>query len=119
MYPKHLPTNIRLHFASESYGKGKIRFPLKCFHRYKVARDDSGSRDGKPVPPQVMLLAKGDIREGCRIAGLSRAAAVCLFEKAQHLIKEMKRPGGTALPVLFTSIRILSGNLGFILAAPD
>jgi len=81
MYPKHLPTNIRLHFASESYGKRKDQVSPEMLPPLKVARETAVLETESQYLRKLMLLAKGDIREGCRIAGLSRPQLYAYLKK--------------------------------------
>ena len=72
LYPKHLPTNIRLHGTSGDYGKRIEEAPPQSLPPLKTVREAAVLEAECQYLRQLMLLAKGDIREGCRISGLSR-----------------------------------------------
>jgi two-component system NtrC family response regulator len=72
LYPKHLPTNIRLHTLSGSYGNTGEGVVPRHLPPLKAVREAAGLEAECRYLKELMALAKGDIKEGCRISGLSR-----------------------------------------------
>ncbi len=87
LYPKHLPTNIRLHFTSGSYGEKNEDIPPEPLPTLKNIREAAVLEAECQYLRKLMLLAKGDIREGCRISGLSRPQFYAQIRKHNISIK--------------------------------
>jgi len=94
LYPKHLPTNIRLHAASGSYGRMDGEVPLQSLPTLKNARESAALEAEGQYLRRLLLLVKGDIREGCRISGLSRPQLYALIRKHQLSIRDNKGSDG-------------------------
>ncbi|WP_028325362.1 sigma-54-dependent transcriptional regulator [Desulfatirhabdium butyrativorans] len=92
LYPKHLPTNLRLHFASIGPGQpaeDPVPQPLPLL---KNVRESAVRETEYHYLRKLMLLAKGDIGEGCRISGLSRPQLYAQLKKHNLSIKSYNRP---------------------------
>ncbi|MCE5280548.1 MAG: sigma-54 dependent transcriptional regulator [Deltaproteobacteria bacterium] len=94
LYPKHLPTNIRLHAASGSYGRIDGEVPLQSLPTLKNARESAALEAEGQYLRRLLLLVKGDIREGCSISGLSRPQLYALIRKHQLSIRDNKGSDG-------------------------
>ncbi len=80
LYAKHLPNDIRATIARASVTKksGCKDAPIEStppghLPTYKVMREKSVSEMEKQYLPDLMALTRGDIKEACRVSGLSRA----------------------------------------------
>ncbi len=92
LYPKHLPTNIRLHLASGGYGKTDGEALPQSLPPLKNVRESAALEAECQYLRKLILLAKGDIREGCRISGLSRPQLYAQIRKHNISIKDNKHP---------------------------
>ncbi|MCK9361987.1 MAG: sigma-54 dependent transcriptional regulator [Syntrophales bacterium] len=81
LYPKHLPTNIRLHVIYGSGGKTGKEVPPQQLPPLKNVRETAVLETELRYLRELMTLAKGDILEGCRISGLSRAQLYAQIRK--------------------------------------
>ncbi|MHB8091884.1 MAG: sigma-54-dependent transcriptional regulator [Syntrophales bacterium] len=81
LYPKHLPTNIRLHVIYGSGGKTGKEVPPQQLPPLKNVRETAVLETESRYLRELMTLAKGDILEGCRISGLSRAQLYAQIRK--------------------------------------
>lgn len=90
LYPKHLPTSIRLHVTSGSYGKTDGEPPPQSLPPLKNVRESATLEAECQYLRKLLLLAKGDIQEGCRISGLSRPQLYAQMRKHNLSIKDNK-----------------------------
>lgn len=85
LFPKHLPTHIRVQLARASVKvKGKPKEKAGPTHKFPGLRDfrEAGIASLEQQYLQdLMLLTKGDIKEACRISGLSRSRLYGLLKK--------------------------------------
>lgn len=71
LYPKHLPTHVRLHFAYDKSDQMKEK-RSESFPTLKDVRESAVLETERQYLQKLMLLVRGDIREACRVSGLSR-----------------------------------------------
>ncbi len=91
LFPRHIPTKIRVHEARASVsrietGKEKLREdapPVATLARLQDVREAALSRVEKQYLEDLMLLTKRDIKEACRVSGLS-------MSRLYHLLKKYK-----------------------------
>lgn len=91
LFPRHLPTHIRVHKAraladkTKSAGeKPKVGAPsAPILSSLQEARDAALSKAERQYLEDLMLLVKGGIKEACRISGLSQS-------RLYHLLKKYK-----------------------------
>ena len=97
LFPKHLPTEIRVRLARASVFKEStahdgdprsgaprpVHQTLKEFRDIALAKAESGYLE------DLMHIAAGNIKEACRISGLSRPRLYALLK--EHNIKAAKR----------------------------
>ncbi|MHB8828581.1 MAG: sigma-54-dependent transcriptional regulator [Syntrophales bacterium] len=88
LYPKHLPTNIRLHAISGSYGNAGEEAAPRHLPSLKAVREAAGLEAECRYLIELMALANGDIKEGCRISGLSRPQLYAQIRKHRISIKK-------------------------------
>ncbi|MHB8091440.1 MAG: sigma-54-dependent transcriptional regulator [Syntrophales bacterium] len=87
LYPKHLPTNIRLRFTSVGSGQPtEDPFP-QSLPALKNVRESTVREAEYQYLRKLMLLTKRDIGEGCRISGLSRPQLYAQLKKHNLSIK--------------------------------
>ncbi|MCE5252485.1 sigma-54 dependent transcriptional regulator [bacterium] len=79
LFPTNLPPNIRIHLARASVSKKKSdeKIPYTQFLPYKDFLNDSG----KEYLSSLMNSTNGDVREACRISGLSRSRLYGLLKQ--------------------------------------
>jgi len=91
LFPKHLPNQIRIHVARSSVSKkipdeGEAKEER---HQTEPLRTLNGVRQAgifkleKEYLHDLMVATKGDIKEACRISGLSRSRLYHLLKKYQ------------------------------------
>jgi two-component system, NtrC family, response regulator len=89
LYPKHLPTNIRLHHnTSRGYDKKHEDASSQSLPPLKNARESAVLEVEGQYLRKLMVLVKGDIQEGCRISGLSRPQLYAQLKKHSISIKD-------------------------------
>ena len=89
LFPRHLPTKIRVHEARASVSKketGKEKLeednhPAEMLPRLQDVRDAALSKAEGQYLRDLMLLTKRNIKEACRISGLSRSRLYNLMQK--------------------------------------
>jgi two-component system NtrC family response regulator len=81
LYPKHLPANIRLHFAYESPAKSPDRQPAGSLLPLKELRESVISNAEGRYMSDLMHITRGDLKEACRISGLSRPQLYAIMKK--------------------------------------
>jgi len=91
LFPKHLPNHIRIHVARSSVSK-KIpdegeakeeRHQTEPFRTLNEVRQAGIFKLEKEYLHDLMVATKGDIKEACRISGLSRSRLYHLLKKYQ------------------------------------
>ena len=91
LFPRHLPENIRVQVARDSVGIDK-RKPLKEIKEQKTVNPEMplSFRDFQETTLkkleknyflQLMADAKGNIKEACKISGLSRSTLYSMLKK--------------------------------------
>jgi two-component system NtrC family response regulator len=85
LFPKHLPTHIRVHMARISVEKltaetGKIDSP-KVFPKLKDLREEAIAEAEKKYLRDLISFTQGNIQEACRLSGLSRSRLYLLLKK--------------------------------------
>jgi two-component system NtrC family response regulator len=85
LFPKHLPTNIRVQIARASVNHAGLESDsqkhanvLTKFHDF---REEAYDQAEKQYISDLISFAEGDIREACRISGLSRSRLYALLKK--------------------------------------
>ncbi|HEY3277391.1 MAG TPA: sigma-54 dependent transcriptional regulator [Syntrophorhabdaceae bacterium] len=96
LFPKHLPTEIRVSLARASVFKespqeydtkpASSRLPLQPLKEF---RDAAVARAEKGYLEDLIRLSAGNIKEACRISGLSRPRLYALLK--QYNLKNLKR----------------------------
>jgi two-component system NtrC family response regulator len=86
LYPKHLPTHIRVHLARTAVRKKKsISTPPAATWTLKERRESVYAREERQYLQELMNMTCGNIRESCEISGLQKARLYQLLKK--HRIK--------------------------------
>ena len=100
LYPKHLPIDIRVKIAATSVrkepaggdpaegapaGSEPALAPFGTLPEYKAAAE-------RRVLQALIFRTKGEIKEACRISGLSRSRLYALLQGIQHPVRAL-RPG--------------------------
>jgi two-component system NtrC family response regulator len=88
LYPKHLPTPIRIHKARSSVkkqGNHQNGDPggsdlLSELSHFSDFREATLLEAGRRYFGRLMMTSGGDIREACRLSGLSRARLYALLK---------------------------------------
>ncbi|MBP7764901.1 MAG: sigma-54-dependent Fis family transcriptional regulator [Syntrophaceae bacterium] len=93
LYPKHLPTKIRLQAASGRYAPEEETASLQPLPSLKEAREAAVRKEEARYLRKMMAQAGGDIQEGCRISGLSRPQLYALLKKHNLSLKETSTKG--------------------------
>jgi two-component system NtrC family response regulator len=91
LFPRHLPSNIRIHAARASVSKNSERIEVsqqesdstQMLPRLQDIRETALFNVEKQYLKDLMLLIAWDIKEACRISGLSRS-------RLYHLLKKYK-----------------------------
>jgi two-component system NtrC family response regulator len=91
LFPRHLPSNIRIHVARASVSKNSERIEvsqqesdsIQIFPKLQEIREAALFNTEKQYLRDLMLLITWDIKEACRISGLSRS-------RLYHLLKKYK-----------------------------
>ncbi len=89
LFPKHLPTHIRVHLARTSIKNGKgAKTDPKIVHdipgtlpQLKDYREAAVAKSESRYLEKLMSLTQGDIKEACRISGISRSRLYSLLKK--------------------------------------
>jgi two-component system NtrC family response regulator len=86
LFPKHLPTHIRVHLVRSSLreqypAKVNPNDSLKLFPGLQDVREKAVAGAEKKYLKDLILFTKGDIKEACRISGLSRSRLYLLLKK--------------------------------------
>ena len=89
LFPRHLPTHIRVHEARFSVSKNLSDRDMpepedhsaEILSSLQAIREDVIRKAEKKYLKDLMLLTKGDIKEACRISGLSRSRLYYLLKK--------------------------------------
>ncbi|MGO9137830.1 MAG: sigma-54-dependent transcriptional regulator [Syntrophales bacterium] len=86
LYPKHLPTHIRVHLARTAVQRKKsTTTPPAATCTLKERRESVYAREERQYLQELMNMTGGHIRESCEISGLQRARLYQLMKK--HGIK--------------------------------
>jgi two-component system NtrC family response regulator len=89
LFPKHLPTYIRIHVARNSFpkkpaGQGQPEIPSrvpKVPSKLKEIRKAAVSEAEQQYLKDLISFVGGDINKACRISGLSRSRFYTLLRK--------------------------------------
>jgi two-component system NtrC family response regulator len=89
LFPKHLPTDMRIHLAKVSMGKegsggpdkAEGRKPALSLPNMKDFRDTAISEAERRYLTELKATTGGSIKEACRISGLSRPRLYALLKK--------------------------------------
>jgi len=89
LFPRHLPNNIRAHAARASVrksGAGRKKLdednhPAEILPKLQDVRDTAVSKAEKQYLYDLMLLTKKEIKEACRVSGLSQSRLYYLMKK--------------------------------------
>ncbi len=86
LYPKHLPTHIRVHLIRDAVSKkDDITIPPVKMATLKERRESAFAREERQYLQELMAMTGGNIRDACKISGLRRARLYQLIKK--HGIK--------------------------------
>jgi len=82
LYPKHLPTHIRVHLARNAVQEKEqnAAAPSKML-TLKECRESVCAREEKEYLQHLINKTRGNIRQACEISGLQRARLYQLFKK--------------------------------------
>ena len=89
LFPRHLPTKIRAHAARASVRKGGVdrekleedNHPAEMLPKLQDVRETAVSKAEKQYLYDLILLTKSDIKEACRVSGLSQSRLYHLMKK--------------------------------------
>jgi two-component system NtrC family response regulator len=86
LFPKHLPIHIRAQIARSSVdekGASEVRGveAPRVLPRIQEARDRAIAEVEKKYLKDLIALTRGDIKEACRLSGLSRSRLYLLLKK--------------------------------------
>ena len=89
LFPQHLPTQIRVQEARASVGRergangapGENDYPAKGLPRLQDVREAALSKVETQYLENLMMVTEKDIKEACRISGLSRSRLYHLLQK--------------------------------------
>jgi two-component system, NtrC family, response regulator len=87
LFPKHLPVHIRVQVARSSVGeKGKPDNPepapfVPAFPTIKELRDKALAQAEQKYLKDLISLTRGNIKEACRVSGLSRSRLYLLLKR--------------------------------------
>jgi two-component system NtrC family response regulator len=89
LFPKHLPTHIRVQVARASVSKKawaeedsrRVADPSKTFYKLKAVRAAAVAQAEKRYLQDVVSLTGNNIQEVCRISGLRRSRLYGLLRK--------------------------------------
>ena len=89
LFPRHLPTKIRAHAARASISKKetdkdlseKDTHPAEMLPKLQDVRETAVSKAEKQYLYDLMLLTKKNIKEACRVSGLSQSRLYYLMKK--------------------------------------
>ncbi len=93
LYPKHLPTNVRLDFTAGSAGE---KGPPRSLPPLKEVREAAVREAEHRYLVNLLALVKGDAGEGCRISGLSRPQLCAQMRKHSLSLKETRHPAAAS-----------------------
>lgn len=86
LYPKHLPTHIRVHLIRGAVTKkDDITISPVKMTTLKERRESAFAREERQYLQELMAMTGGDIKDACEISGLRRARLYQLIKK--HDIK--------------------------------
>jgi len=91
LYPKHLPTNIRLHFINSDNSDNGDILPRQFLPTLKNAREAAVIKAEEQYLRRLMREVNGDIQEGCRLSGLSRPQLYAQLKKHNIAGKDHSR----------------------------
>jgi len=91
LFPKHLPSGIRIEVARVSIGKKKSpelepqedAHPSSVFEKLKDYRNAAIVKAEEKYLQNLMLLTRGKIEQACHLSGLSRPRMYALLKKYQ------------------------------------
>ena len=87
LFPKHLPTDIRVEKARASVnpktpsGAGPYANPPQTLPKFNDFREASYAQAEKHYLNDLIALCEGEIKEACRISGLSQSRLYALLQK--------------------------------------
>ncbi len=82
LYPKHLPTNIRVRLIRGAVSKkNDTTIPSAKMTSLKERRDSVFAREERQYLQELIAVTEGNIREACAISGLGRARLYQLIKK--------------------------------------
>ena len=86
LFPKHLPTHIRVRLARDAILKKEDGpLPQGTMGTLKERRESAVTREERQYLQELMAMTGGNIRKACEISGLSRVRLHVLLKK--HSIK--------------------------------
>ncbi len=82
LFPKHLPTHIRIHLARDAVHK-KEDVPLThgTMHTLKERRESAVEMEELQYLQELMAITGGNIKKSCEISGLSKVRLYVLLKK--------------------------------------
>ena len=98
LYPKHLPNQIRVHVAKNGVLESRKKRDLLNgpdpssaeLDQWKTVRESSVSVAERKYLDDLLSITRGDIKEACRVSGLSRPRLYTLMKK-HNLLKSASR----------------------------
>jgi two-component system, NtrC family, response regulator len=93
LYPKHLPNPIRVYVAKNAVLESRKRKDLLIgpdsssaeLDQWKTVRESSVSLAERKYLDDLLSITRGDIKEACRVSGLSRPRLYTLMKKHKLL----------------------------------
>jgi len=82
LYPKHLPTHIRIHLARDAVQKkDDVTLPRGTMGTLKERRESVFAREERQYLQELMDVTGGNMMKSCEISGLRRARLYQLIKK--------------------------------------
>ncbi len=89
LFPKHLPIHIRVKVTQDSVKKEeqtlpqpeKDKIPSQAFSNYKDYKEKAWAAAEKNYLRDLMSLSQGNVKEACRLSGLSQSRLYALLKK--------------------------------------
>jgi two-component system NtrC family response regulator len=83
LFPKHLPHHIRVRIARDSLRKRAMPKTECCpvLSSFQIYRENALSEIERRYFQELFSLTRGDIKEACRISGLSRSRVYAFIKK--------------------------------------
>jgi two-component system, NtrC family, response regulator len=81
LYPKHLPTHIRVRLVRDAVQKKDALFLHGTMGTLRERRESAIEREERQYLQELMAITGGDIKKSCEVSGLSRVRLYVLLTK--------------------------------------